>query len=166
LTQTQSVLPPSVTPSNTRTPPPPSVVPRQGLILATNLDHASPSLNKPSAATEATISPSNTYTVSPVIDPLTLEMNMVNEHAKASAAATTVPVPVPVPAPAPAAEMEVEIVPRVLKEAPAGAALPRPRKRRSLPMINQVGSRTIEENIAKAMAQQKESEFALATQKA
>jgi hypothetical protein len=58
LTQTQSVLPPSVTPSNTRTPPPPSVVPRQWLILGTNLDHASPSLNEPSAATEATISAS------------------------------------------------------------------------------------------------------------
>jgi hypothetical protein len=33
-------------------------------------------------------------------------------------------------------------------------------------MINQVGTRTIEENIAKAMAQQKESELALAAQKA
>jgi hypothetical protein len=88
LTQTQSVLPTSVTPSNTQTTPPPSIVPPQGVILATNLDHDSPSLNDPSVATEANISPFNTYTVSPVMDPLTLEMNMVNEHAKASAAAT------------------------------------------------------------------------------
>jgi hypothetical protein len=158
LTQTQSVLLTSVTPSNTRTTPPPSIVPRQGLLLATNLDHASSSLNNSSAATEATISPFNTYTVSPVMDPLTLEINMVNEHAKASTAATI--------APAPAAEVELEIVTEVVTEAPAGAALPRPLKRRSLPMINQAGTRTIEENIAKAMAQEKESELALATQKA
>jgi hypothetical protein len=158
LTQTQSVLPTSITPSITRTPPLPLVVPRQGLILATNLNHASPSLNKPSAATEATISPCNTYTVSPVMDPLTLKMNMDNEHAKASAAATA----------APAAEVEVGvgIVPKVVTEAPAGAALPRPHKRRPLPEINQVGTQPIEENIAKATAQQKESELALATQKA
>jgi hypothetical protein len=109
------------------------------------------------------------------MDPLTLEMNMVNEHAKASAAATIATAPAPAPAPAllalaqpppPPAEVEVEIVTEVATEAPAGAALTRPHKRRSLPMINQVGTRTIEENIAKAVAQEKESELALAPQKA
>jgi hypothetical protein len=60
-TQTQSVQTTSVTPSNTRTTPPPSIVPQQGLILATNLDHDLPSLNNPSVATEATISPFNSF---------------------------------------------------------------------------------------------------------
>jgi hypothetical protein len=101
LRQTQSVLPTSVTPSNTQTTLPPSVAPRQGLILATNLDHATPSLNKPSAAPGATISPSITSTVSPAMDPLTLKTNTVNEHAKASAAAAAAAA-APAPAPAPA----------------------------------------------------------------
>jgi hypothetical protein len=51
----------------------------------------------------------------------------------------------------------VEIVTEVVTEALAGAALTTPHKRRSLPMINQVGTRTIEGNIAKAMAQEEES---------
>jgi hypothetical protein len=99
LTQTQSVLPTSITPS---------IVPPQGLILATNLDHDSPSLNDPSVATEAHISPFNIYIVTSLMDPLTLEMNMVNEHAKACAAATIATAPVP--APAQEAVVEVEIV--------------------------------------------------------
>jgi hypothetical protein len=173
--QTPSVLTSLVTPSYTLTTPPPSNVPQLGLNLATNLDHASPSLNDSSVGTEATTSPFNTYTVSHVIDPLTLEMNMVNEHAKASAASTTATI-VPAPAPALASalapeavvevEVAVEIVTEVVTEALARAALTTPHNSSVLPMINPVGTRTFEDNIAKATTEEEELELALATQKA
>jgi hypothetical protein len=109
LNQTQSVIPSSVTPSNnTGTTPPPPAGPKPGPILFTNSVNALPSLNIPPPASGASILPSNSSAVSPTMDPLTREMNTVNERAKLSEVTAATPAIAPDPA---AVEVSVGVAP-------------------------------------------------------